>query len=543
MSRDPSVQHMDHISDVPYVELDNTDTSSIQQDEVSIGDCEQAFAEKSPYGDEVICSSESSHDSSIDHLLDECTVSQDAEEGMSGYRSTSDQVAAECIDKIGLGGPQSSSNTESQSEFNLSHFISCDDANHEESQPTEATLRWRERDGIESSPDKNCVSPTSFENEEPSELKHFPSNNFGSTRRNSSSGVFPAPNNSKEDMYGYGSISTNNTGNGSDDSLRLLPPPSPSTHSYEFDDASSSERTPILSNHANGSNHKLMLPPSIKTLEDQDEVSKENLKSALRNSPTRNALLLSSGARPESIRKVLHRQRSISKMIGDHVGKKQPTSCRDVPFAIFYLSQLIVVLCVGLRFGPDAWKGPVGEDAWEEGIQFTYTNVLLTILASGLVSMAVSVAALSAMTVFTKYLVHMALVLAVLLSMIWTVVGLVKSPQNFVPLTGLFALGISVAYTFTVWDKIPFVSANLFTALMATRSTFAILGLIGVMQIFALLWIIIYFFTIIGVYNYFEDTHSIETKWRVATYIGLGVSFHWTTQALIVSDFIHFELH
>jgi hypothetical protein len=157
--------------------------------------------------------------------------------------------------------------------------------------------------------------------------------------------------------------------------------------------------------------------------------------------------------------------------------------------------------------------------------------------------MAVSVAALSAMTVFTKYLVHMALVLAVLLSMIWTVVGLVNSPQNFVPLTGLFALGISVAYMFTVWDKIPFVSANLFTALMATRSTFAILGLMGVMQIFALLWIIIYFFTIIGVYSCFQDTHSIETKWRVATYIGLGVSFHWTIQALIVSDFIHFELH
>ena len=544
MSCDTSAQHithMDHISDVPYVELDNTNSSSIQE-EASIGDCEQK--------DEVICSPESSHDSSLDHLLDECTVSQDAEEGMSGYRSTSDQVAAECIDKIGLGGPidlawrQSSSNTESQSEFNLSHFISCDGANHEIPQPTEAILRWSERDGIESPPDKNCVSPTSFENEEPSELKHFPSNHFGSTRKwNSSSGMFPAPNNSNGDMYGYGSITTNNTGNESDGSLHLLPPPSPPTHSYEFDDASSSERTPILSNHASGSDHKLMLPPSIKTLEDQDEVSKENLKIALRNSPTRNALLLPSGARPESYRKVLHRQKSISKMIGDHVGRKQPASCRDVPFAIFYLSQLIVVICVGLRFGPDAWKGPVGEDAWEEGIQFTYTNVLLTILASGLVSMAVSVAALSAMTVFTKYLVHMALVLAVLLSMIWTVVGLVKSPQNFVPLTGLFALGISVAYTFTVWDKIPFVSANLFTALMATRSTFAILGLIGVMQIFALLWIIIYFFTIIGVYNYFEDTHSIETKWRVATYIGLGVSFHWTTQALIVSDFIHFELH
>lgn len=538
-----SVQHittgvgMDHNSDVPYVELDSTNSSSIEQ--ASIGDCRQAFAEKSPYGDEVNCSSESSHDSSLDNLLDECTISQDTEEGMSGYRSgTNDQIAAECIDKSGLGKPidiapyQSLSNTKSESEFNLSN-------SNEISQSTEAILKWRERDGMESRPDKKRLSPTSFENEEPSELKHFPSNHFG----NSSLGVFPAQNNSNGGIYGYGSISTNNTGNESDDSLHLLPPPSPPTHSYEFDDASSSEQTPILSNHANGSDHKFMWPSSMKTLKDQDEVSKENLKIALLGSPTRTALLLPSGARPESFRKVLHRQKSISKMIGDHVGRKQPASCRDVPFALFYVSQLIVVICVGLKFGPDAWKGPGGEDAGEEGIQFTYTSVLLTILASGLVSMAVSIAALSAMTVFTKYLVHMALVLAVLLSMMWTIVGLIKSPQNFVPVTGLFALGISVAYTFTVWDKIPFVSANLFTALMATRSTFAILGLIGVMQIFALLWIIIYFFTVIGVYDYFQDTHSIETKWRLATYIGLGVSFHWTIQALIVSDLIHFEMH
>jgi hypothetical protein len=261
-------------------------------------------------------------------------------------------------------------------------------------------------------------------------------------------------------------------------------------------------------------------------------------------------------------KKLMRRTKSISEKVLDHKGRRQPTLCRDTSFAIVYLAQLIAVICAGLRFGPDAFGQdgsssshhdeektivsidefgmPIKETSVDPGqdIEFCYMNTLLVTLATGVAAMGFSLAVMSFMAVFTKHLVHMALFLAICLSIIWTIVGMIKSrDQSFVPLTGVFALGATVVYTFMVWEKIPFVYANLFTALAAIRNTFAIVGLAVVMQVVALVWIIFYFFTIIGTYDYLHrnggDDH-LKT-WNVAVYAGLGISFYWTIQALSVS--------
>ena len=310
---------------------------------------------------------------------------------------------------------------------------------------------------------------------------------------------------------------------------------------------SDSEETPILSNYTHRSPRNS--PPSIQSIQGRNQTDNyaEELKTALLKSPTRKALISPGRKRPEPLHKVRDRQQSVSDSVEDLKGKRQPMLCRDILFAVFYIAQLIAIICLGLRFGSDAFGRVSAENGVQmtekmEGIHFTYKNVIIIALTSGLISIAISVLVLGAMTVFTKRLVPIALCLSMFLSLTWTMVGLIRSPQNFVPVTGLFALGLSIAYTFTVWDRIPFVSANLFTALTAIRSTFAILGIALVTQGLAFIWIVIYFFTGIGVYDYFQENGSLDMKWRASIYMGLGLSFIWTIQTMTVSIIIMKQL-
>jgi len=356
-------------------------------------------------------------------------------------------------------------------------------------------------------------------------------------------------------------------------------------------DVSSSERTPILSNHAGSSTHEYFSLNSSFSTEEKRPLNSNNNdgnnrlgkltgvkgldypsgsipKSPLaehqqRKPPKKKGTGGDKGSKrntttsrdKECIPTVMRRQKSISEKVLDHKGRRQPTLFRDVFFAILYIGQLITVICIGLRFGPGAFEQddqkqivvsidqfgmPVKETSVSgKDIELCYMNTLLMTLLTGASAIGLSLAVMSFMAVFTKHLVHMALFLAISLSIIWTVVGLIRSQdQSFVPLTGIFALGASVVYTFMVWEKIPFVYANLFTALAAIRNTFVIAGLAVVMQIVALFWIMFYFFTIIGTYDFFQgddavgSVHHNMKSWDIAAYAGLGISFYWTIQAL-----------
>ena len=330
-------------------------------------------------------------------------------------------------------------------------------------------------------------------------------------------------------------------------SMPSSPPQSPHSISKSDDDnydCSSSERTPILSNYTrSGADYEYMSPPpkSFQTIDEENcLVVKDELWSGGLKSPARKSQKSLMSPRPESLFKVMKRQKSISMMMGNLKGKKQPTSCRDVGFAIAYIIQLLIIICLGLRFGPEAFGLGEEDDVYaldrKVGIHFAYADVLIIAFVSGLVSIGISAVTFTFMAIFTDQWIKMALRLATFLSFLLTATGLVQSPLTCVPLMGLLTIGLTIAYAFIVWDEIPFVSANLYTALTACRSTIAILGIAIVVQVFALVWIVIYFFTCIGVHNYFQENDDVDIKWRIWAFIGLGLSFNWTIQAMMVSS-------
>ena len=248
-----------------------------------------------------------------------------------------------------------------------------------------------------------------------------------------------------------------------------------------------------------------------------------------------------------SRRKNHSRQIVIASLIDDVRGFKQPTSCRDFIFTLLFYAQAAFILFLGIAYGPQAlgYVGTGNDITIETGVVlFTYRNVIILTLGCGIISIAISSMLLLLMTTAAKSVVQIALFVTMSLALMWTLIGLLFSPQTFVPVMGLVSFGVSVAYTFTVWDRIPFVTAQLNTALSAIRDVSSIIFLACAMQIIALIVIIFYLFTCIGIYDYFQvDNHLLSQNWKHSCFIGLGISFIWTFQVVSVRNMFEIKYY
>jgi hypothetical protein len=136
-----------------------------------------------------------------------------------------------------------------------------------------------------------------------------------------------------------------------------------------------------------------------------------------------------------------------------------------------------------------------------------------------------------------RSLLQVALIGIITLSFIWGTLGIGLSPRNFVPITGIIALALSVAYAFIVWDRIPFASANVLTALTAIRAFPGLTLLALFFQTLALIWSIYFCVILIGVYDAIQgEKLVISHNWTIALYCALAVSYCWTFQVLSVSN-------
>jgi len=284
--------------------------------------------------------------------------------------------------------------------------------------------------------------------------------------------------------------------------------------------------------HKIGSEHLPLVPelPTTRPEENDYAMASPDIQSSVESiTPKREKI---STKRRTSFR----RSHKVTHLVSDVRGTKQATSCRDYFFAMLFYAQLAIILFLGIQLGPQAlgYQG-TGMDITIEtgGVQFMYRNAIILACGSGLISIAISTCLLIFMTTSARSVVLFALFVSISLSLTWGVIGVLLSTQTFVflPVMGLTAFGLSLAYTFTVWDRIPFVTAQLKIALLVIRENYALVILGLVVQILSLLWILFYFVTCIGIYDYFQvDNLDLSQKCRTASYIGLCVSLLWTFQ-------------
>ena len=200
-----------------------------------------------------------------------------------------------------------------------------------------------------------------------------------------------------------------------------------------------------------------------------------------------------------SRRKMHMRQKSAQLFMEDTKGVQQPLACRDVLFYLLFVVHIIGVLYLGAHYSRDALMVNKTADEWTVNVD--YRNLIFVAALCGAFAVTLSILTLLVMTVIVRRLVQVSLILAIALSFAWGTIGIGVSPKPVVPITGFIALALSVGYTFVVWDRIPFASANLLAGLTGVRRHAGTVLVALFFQFLALIWSIYYTFVVIGVYD------------------------------------------
>jgi len=240
----------------------------------------------------------------------------------------------------------------------------------------------------------------------------------------------------------------------------------------------------------------------------------------------------------------LMRQNSVNNFMKSVKGEKQPNSCKDILWVVLFLTQLAVMCVVGLKFGSEALVETTEELGPGEGLEdddfldariklvLAHQNIIKMAYTCGAFAIIVSALALAFMMAMSRRLVYVALVLSIGVSFAWGTIGIGISPKSFVPITGIIALMLTVGYMFVVWDRIPFASANLTTALTGVRDNLGLVGVAFFFQFLALVCSINYSLTVVGLHNVFHENGAYDQQTIVVVSLLLLVSYYWTFQVL-----------
>jgi hypothetical protein len=237
-----------------------------------------------------------------------------------------------------------------------------------------------------------------------------------------------------------------------------------------------------------------------------------------------------------SSRKMHMRQKSAQLFMEEIKGVQQTPACRDIIFLMLFVFHLLGIVYLGNTYGYEALRYHDDMDS-DSSVTIIYTNVIYVSMLSGIFAVAISGLALLLMTAIARKIVQVALILTITLSFVWGTIGIGLSPKKVVPATGIIALALSVAYTFIVWDRIPFVAANLNAALNGIRANPGAVLIAFFFQFLALGWSIYYTFVVIGVYDAMEVGHidlSFHSM-KLVVYAALGISYYWTLHVFLVS--------
>jgi hypothetical protein len=238
----------------------------------------------------------------------------------------------------------------------------------------------------------------------------------------------------------------------------------------------------------------------------------------------------------ESSRKMQMRQHSAQIFMEEVKGVEQPASCRDVIFLLLFVFHLIFLVYLGQVYGKDALKDHGPNAAADTTVRIYYKNLVYIACLSGGFAIVVSSMLLAVMTFFARHFVQVALIFVITLSFIWGTLGIGLSPKNIVPITGIIALALSVAYTFIVWDRIPFAAANLLTALNGVYAFPGTVVVAFIFQALALGWSIYYAIVLVGLYDAIDEGKlQLSHRMQITMYVLMGVSYYWTFQVFAVS--------
>lgn len=292
---------------------------------------------------------------------------------------------------------------------------------------------------------------------------------------------------------------------------------------------------------------------TMSILEDSPDVYQPSTRRANGHPPPR--ILTQQLSKDLSLRARQQRrkQRAREMKVNEVRGQVQPEEWRDVISLYAFVIHLMIIVFCAVRFGAGAftktdwiprwsqisvnddvlYSGFVAEDTPQtlSTFKIDYRNVLQVCGITGFYAIILSTLTVGFMLIIAKSLIQTALVFSILICLAGGVIGLALQPNGIIPIVGFMSLGLTVLYTFYVWDRIPFAATNLNTALMAMRCTADITSTGMVMMVVAFCWCIVWILAFIGVVDTFEDSGTSK-----AAFIFLVFSFCWTN--LVIKNIV-----
>ena len=179
---------------------------------------------------------------------------------------------------------------------------------------------------------------------------------------------------------------------------------------------------------------------------------------------------------------------------------------------------------------------------FEEPTSFTidYRNAIALIGVSGLYACVLSYLSFGFMLIMSRALIQVTLVFSIILALAWGMIGLTIDPYGIISVMGFGALLLTLGYTIYNWQRVPFASTNLHTALCAMRCTsdITILGMAAILVSFT--WCILWSMAFIGSVDKYDPGKC--TNQRLCVFevpiveIGLYgffiISFYWTNTVI-----------
>jgi len=168
-----------------------------------------------------------------------------------------------------------------------------------------------------------------------------------------------------------------------------------------------------------------------------------------------------------------------------------------------------------------------------------YRNTIGLIGISGFYACILSYLSFGFMLIMSRALIQVTLVFSILLAVAWGILGLTINPYGLISIMGFGALLLTLSYTVFNWQRVPFASTNLHTALCAMRCTsdITILGMAAIMVSFA--WCFLWSMAFIGIVDIYDPakcsngTCLFEVPLvQIGLYGFFLISFYWTNSVI-----------
>ena len=225
-------------------------------------------------------------------------------------------------------------------------------------------------------------------------------------------------------------------------------------------------------------------------------------------------------------------------------GENQPIAFRDIFAAIIFLIQIGIMFWSGIEYGPRAMAklhfnkpsyDEINEDMNE--VWMHYRFIIGFAAVCGLFASFLALIALSLLMSVTENVIKYSLVTSIGVAFAWGTIGVGYSPQSLIPLSGIISLVLFSGYSFMVWDRIPFATANLLTALKAVQANEGLLGITYGMLALTYCWCMWFIFIFIGLYDHLIETRGAIDSSSLIILTSLCISCYWIYQVLKVSEY------